>query len=357
MTIGHDGWRLLAAIDHADARPWLREVPAVALLRRGWIQNYWWAGPQLHWREADNIPPAAQCISSPYDAEAPYARTHTTQWVGDTVHLPETCDDALPHLLTNVQSTIGPTADGATTPKIHATLEQRNLLPGTPIVDTGFLDAELLVESPEHYGVDLLGPTRLDDHWQARAGHGYEAQHVQVDWGQQHATCPAGKPSISWTPALDNRGNAVIKGKFSRRDCRRCDHVAQCVRAKKRYPRRTLTVRPQPQYQALQAARQREATEAFQAEYACRAGIDKTGDPPCGLSPCHNTSMTFSARSVLAVDASAIASDTIPLRMAASNVCSRPLDLRRHTIERRRDGANLLGGQRSFAEPHDEGAL
>jgi transposase len=97
-----------------------------------------------------------------------------------------------------------------------------------------------------------------------------------VDWGQQHATCPAGKTCISWTPALDNRRNAVIKVKFSSRDGRRCDHVAQCVRSKKRDLRRTLTIRPQRQYQALQAARQREATEAFQAEYARRAGIEGT---------------------------------------------------------------------------------
>jgi len=46
------------------------------------------------------------------------------------------------------------------------------------------------------------------------------------------------------------------------------------VRAKKRDPRRTLTIRPQPPYQALQTARQREATPAFQAEYARRAGIE-----------------------------------------------------------------------------------
>jgi transposase len=97
-----------------------------------------------------------------------------------------------------------------------------------------------------------------------------------IAWDQQHATCPAGKASISWTPAVDNRGNAVIKVKFSSKDCRRCDHVAQCVRSKKRYPRRTLTIRPQPQYQALQAARQREVTDAFQAEYTRRAGIEGT---------------------------------------------------------------------------------
>jgi transposase len=39
LTIGHDGWRLLAAIDHPEAPSWLREVPAVAILRRVWIQN------------------------------------------------------------------------------------------------------------------------------------------------------------------------------------------------------------------------------------------------------------------------------------------------------------------------------
>jgi Transposase DDE domain len=267
---------LLAAVDHPEAQPWLREVPAVAILRRVWIQNYWWDGPQLRWREADNIPPAARFISSPDDPEAHYARKHTTQWVGDKVHITETCEEDLPHLITHVATTPGPTADGAATPQIHAALEQRGLLPGTHMVDTGFLDADLLVDSRHDYGVDLLGPTRLDDHWQAREGAGFAAQQFQIDWDQHQASCPAGQTSISWTPARDNRGNAVIKVTCSSKDCRRCDHVAQCVRSKKRYPRRPLTIRPQPQDQALQTARQREATEAFQAEYARRAGIEGT---------------------------------------------------------------------------------
>jgi transposase len=222
LAIGHDGWRLLAALDHAEAPLWLREVSAVAIMRRVWMQNYWWDGTQLHWREADNIPPAARFISSPYDPAAHYARKHITQWVGYKVHLTETCDDDLPHLITNVETTIGPTADGAATPRIHAALQQRGLLPGTHIVDTSFLDAELLVDSQEHYDVDLLGPTRLDYHWQAREGAGFDAQHFQIDWDRQHATCPAGKTSISWTPAIDNRDNPVIKIKFSTKDCRPC---------------------------------------------------------------------------------------------------------------------------------------
>jgi transposase len=94
------------------------------------------------------------------------------------VHLTETCEDDLPHLITNVDTRMGPASDGAATPKIHAALPQRDLLPATHSVDTGFLDAELLAESWEHYGVDLVGPTRLDDHWQARKGAGFDAQHV-----------------------------------------------------------------------------------------------------------------------------------------------------------------------------------
>jgi transposase len=276
LTIGHDGWQLLAAVDHAEAPPWLREVPVVAILRRVWMQNYLWDGTQLRWREADHIPPAAQFISSPYDADAHYARKHTTQWVGYKVHITETCEDDLPHLITHIETTPGPTADGGATPKIHAALQQRDLLPSTHIVDTGFLDAELLVKSRDDYGVDLLGPTRLDYHWQAREGAGFDAQHFQIDWDQQHAICPAGQTSTGWMPTIDNRGNPVIQVKFATKDCRRCEHLAHCIRSTKRYPRRTLTIRPQPQYQALRAARQREATDAFRAEYARRAGIEGT---------------------------------------------------------------------------------
>lgn len=178
--------------------------------------------------------------------------------------------------ITHVETTLAPAADGEATPKIHAALQQRHLLPGTHIVDTGFLDAELLVDSQAQYGVNLLGPTRPDPHWQARAGAGCDAQQFAIDGEQHHATCPEGRTSISWTPAVDNRNHDVIKIKFSAKDCRTCCQLTQCVRSQKRAPRRTLTIRPQPQYEALQAARQREATPGFYQVYARRAGIEGT---------------------------------------------------------------------------------
>jgi transposase len=75
---------------------------------------------------------------------------------------------------------------------------------------------------------------------------------------------------------MDNRDHPVIKIKFSTQACRHCAKSAQCVRSKKRYPQRTLTIRSEPHDQALQATRQREATDRFQAEYARRAGIAGT---------------------------------------------------------------------------------
>jgi transposase len=172
----------------------------------------------------------------------------------------------LTHLITPIATTPGPTADGATTPQIHAALQQRGLLPGTPLVDTGVLDADLFVQSRDDDGVDLLGPTRLDSHGQAQAGAGCDAQHCQSVGDRPHAPCPAGQTRISWTPALANRQHAVMKVKCSTQECRGCDPVTPWSRSPKPSARRTLTSRPQPHYQALQAARQREATAAFRAE-------------------------------------------------------------------------------------------
>ncbi len=285
-TIGADGVALLAAIYSADAPVWLREVPAVDLLRRVWVQNYYQSEGSTRWRSDDDIPPSSLFLSSPYDQDAHYAKKRTTQWVGYKVHLTETCDDDVPHLITHVGTTPGPTADGEVTPEVHRALSDKDLLPRTHIVDTGYLDAKLIVDSGEEYGVDLLGPVRGDYHWQAREDKGFDAQHFQIDWEKGAATCPEGHTSISWTPAVDKRTNDVIKVKFSTKDCRPCPSRELCVHSQKKYVRRTITIRPRGQYEALQARREREDTPEYAREYARRAGIEGTisrGIRSCGL--------------------------------------------------------------------------
>jgi transposase len=271
--IGADGQALLTAIDADDTPAWLCNVPAVQTLRQVWIQNYTWARHgTLRWRTSDEIPPARQFIGSPYDLDARYSQKRTTSWVGYNVHLSESCDADLPHLITNVETTLATTAADAVTPTIHAALEQRDLLPTVHLVDTGCIDAELLVESERQYEVDLLGPARGDYHRQAREGQGFAAQNFTIDWEAQQATCPAGRTSLSWTPAVDKRTNQVIKIKFSMRDCQPCIHRRHCTDAK----RRTITVRPKEQDLALRANRVRQVTAEFRAAYAKRAGVEGT---------------------------------------------------------------------------------
>jgi transposase len=273
-VIGADGQHVLTAV-YAPASPmWLRELPAVQILRQVWVQNYTWTHGRLNWRDSDNLPPAELFISSPYDVEAHDAKKRSTSWVGYKVHLTETCDDDGPQLITNVETTAACTADGAVTGCIHERLKEHDLLPAIHLVDTGFLDAALLVTSQQEYGVDVCGPTRGDDHQQAQAGAGFDAQQFRIDWQAQQAICPAGCRSISWTPAVDKRLNDVIKIKFSKRDCGACAYQIHCTDSGP--PRRTLTIRPQDQYQARQAARARQETPGFKAAYARRAGIEGT---------------------------------------------------------------------------------
>jgi transposase len=70
QSVGQDGSLRLGALFAPDAPAWLREVPAVDILRRVWVQNYQWTLGKLSWRSADDIPPAALSISAPYDVDA-----------------------------------------------------------------------------------------------------------------------------------------------------------------------------------------------------------------------------------------------------------------------------------------------
>lgn len=120
----------------------------------------------------------------------------------------------------------------------------------------------------------MLCPTRPDTSWQARQEGGFTVQDFKIDWVSQQAICPAGKRSQFWMPAIDIHEREVIQVKFAKRDCRACAMRAQCTRSSP--PRRTITILPEAQHKALQAARERERTEAFKKQYAQQAGVEGT---------------------------------------------------------------------------------
>ena len=285
--IGRDGAGLLEAIYSADAPAWLREVPAVEMVRRVWVQNYLQTEDGVRFRTAeDGLPPAGQFISSPHDPEAHLGKKGSTCWVGYKVTLTETCEDDAPNLITHVETTPAPTADGDVTPMVHQDLQAKGLLPAVHLVDTGFLDAELLVESRRQYGVELLGPTRKDQRWQARTGAGFGIEHFEVDFERRKALCPEGHASIEWVPRVDSRGNDSVYIRFSAADCGPCPSRAKCTASQAKQPRRSIAVRPAPQYEALRQRREYEASEEYAQEYARRAGVEGTisqGTRRCGL--------------------------------------------------------------------------
>jgi len=286
--VGRDGHRLLATVTGCDAPAWLREIPAVELLRRVWVQTFCLtpadavpepgsgapgtAEPLVRWRtEADGFPSSLLLIASPYDPDVHYAKKRTTAWIGYKVHLTETCDDDGPHLITHVETTPAPVVDRDALADVHGALEARGLLPETHLVDAGYVDADQLVASCRDHGVTLLGPTPKDHQWQARSGEGFTVQDFALDWEREVATCPAGHTSCSWTPQL-NQGRTVVKIRFSTTDCKACALKPRCTRS----ARRLLTPRRREEHEALEAARAREAEEGFAIAYRRRAGIEGT---------------------------------------------------------------------------------
>lgn len=180
----------------------LWQLSAIDILRRIWLQQFRMVDGQLSWRveNQDELPPSAQLISSPYDIEARFSRKRTTTWVGYKVHLSETCQ---PHLITQVATTVSTEGDSTTLPQIQQALADQSLLPSQQLVDTAYVSAELLVQSQALHQVELVGPARKDQKWQALAGEGYAAADFHVDWDAQQAICPQGYPSQSWLETLE----------------------------------------------------------------------------------------------------------------------------------------------------------
>ncbi len=183
--IGRDGHALLAALTAPDAPAWLREVPAVTLLRQVWVQTFCLIPTEASagggasapgsdslrvcWRtSAEGFPPALLRIASPYDPDMHFAQKRATTWIGYKVHVTETCDAERPHLVTHVETTPAPIVDRDTLQQVHGSLAAKDLLPGSHLVDAGYVDSEHLVASVRDHGVTLIGPAPKDQQWQAR---------------------------------------------------------------------------------------------------------------------------------------------------------------------------------------------
>jgi transposase len=276
--IGADGFQLLAWVQTADASLGLGDLPALKALRRIWLQHYDRCTvpglETLRWRTSDEQPPAAVRVASPYDLEARYSRKRQTHWVGYNVHLTETCDPGQPDLITQIITTAATTPDGVMGPAVVHDLAARDLLPGTHWLDSGYVDADFLVTAQTQYQVDVVGPAFGSYSRQHQTGQGYDLQAFVLDWEAQQARCPQGHTSVHWRPGRDVSGDPVVRIRFDGPICRACPARPACTTAKG--APRQFTVRLQTHHEAIQAARQRQETPAFKAQYALRAGVESS---------------------------------------------------------------------------------
>lgn len=273
LTVGNNGAQLLSWLYALDTPAAVRTHPAVSILRQVWLQQYDVQEGQLCFRDADNLPPAERLIRSPYDPQARFGCKRQTEWTGYKVHLTETCDEDQPHLITHVATTPATTSDGQMTDAIHSALEKKALLPAEHFLDSGYVDAQNLVNSREEHGIELVGPVRCDTSWQARAQEGFDVSCFAIDWEGQKVACPQGKLSRMWSESHDSFNNPVIHVQFAKTDCQACGCREKCTRGR---GSRTLHLRPQAQHDALQRARRQQTTTEFQQRYKARAGIEGT---------------------------------------------------------------------------------
>jgi hypothetical protein len=308
IAYARDGYALLEAVYGESSPAWLRELPAVDVLRRVLLQNYTRViqadGREVIKRrekepEGDGIPPGHTRIASPCDLDARWGVKRDTFWLGYKLHVTETCDDepecgcpgagdgricrrghdtrcaspAFPDLITHVATTKATVPGSQMTDVIVDDLAERNLAPARQYLDPGYLSAEAVLHAARCHGIALTGPMLAGTSAQARAG-GYTQQAFTIDWDRKQATCPEGAVSSKWKPMRTRDGKDAISVRFAAATCRGCPARDKCTTAAR--TGRQLYLRPREIHQALAGARAAEDGISFQAGYARRAGVEGT---------------------------------------------------------------------------------
>jgi len=277
--IGRDGIDLLTRV-YAE-KPELGQLPQVEILRRVWVLQYYTdEDDQTRWRRKGNTSPGERILTSPYDTDARLSKKRGSQWTGYKVHLTETCDEDAPHLVTHVETTLATTADSVVVEPIHAELKRKACLPDHHLVDNGYGSGTAFVQSGEDYGVDLFGPARPDVSWQASTEGAYDLSYFKIDFNARTVTCPQGHTTKHWYERTGSRGKPAISAQFPTTVCRACPVRERCTTAK---AGRQIGFIPEPEFSALQAARQREQTDEFKEAYKKRAGVEGTISQAVGV--------------------------------------------------------------------------
>jgi transposase len=293
QVYGDDALVLLRAVREPDAPVWLREMEAVELLRRIFVQTYRVSCDNrgrevIRKREADSdgVPPGQLRLASPYDPDARWsAKGDELFWCGYKIHLTESCDDgaagadagadagpASPNLITDVATTVSTAPDVTATAGIQQRLTEHRVKPGEHYLDSGYPSAGLVAAAARE-GITMVTPMLADHSAQARAAEGFDKAAFRVDWNARQVTCPEGRTSSGWYPVQQHGRDAIVVA-FTARTCRACPSQPRCTTAAD--GRRLLALRPRELHETTTANRAAQKSDTWQAKYALRAGVEGT---------------------------------------------------------------------------------
>lgn len=271
-AVGTDGYRLLDAVHATDAPVWLREVPALGVLRQVWLQQYYrdHEGPRMRGKGAP--PPWAAAITRPYESDARYGVKRGTGWSGYKGHFTETCEADRPHVIVHVATTPATTSDVETVTTRHADLAEADLLPDRELVDAGYMSVDHVLAARALHGVELVGPLPPDSAWQARAPEAFDLTRFSIDWEHRQVVCPNGAVSRNWKDTSNADGLPIVQATFKLPDCGPCPDRPRCTRSAT--GARGLTFRARPQLEAQRLIRAEQGSDAWREQYATRAGVE-----------------------------------------------------------------------------------
>ena len=267
IAYARDGYALLEAVYDPSSPAWLRELPAVDVLRRVLVQNYARTitgnGREVIKRrekepEGDGLPPGHARIASPYDTDARWGVKRDTFWLGYKLHVTETCDDeprcgcpaagdggtgrrghdkdcaapAFPNLITHVATTEATVPDNQMTASSTTSWRERpwprdgtTSIPGTSAPRSGRRAGHLGHRADRPAASRYLRP--------GPRGPGLRPRRLHRRLRQPHRHLPA-RQNIGVLDAVRSARQRRDRGHFSAASCGPCPARARCTTGKRR---------------------------------------------------------------------------------------------------------------------------
>ncbi len=196
---------------------------------------------------------------------------------------------------------------------VHESLEERDPLPEEHLVEKGYTDSPVLIDSPHADSVTIVGPVADDPSGQARAGVGFAKGSFAIDGERQVVTCPAGPQNLSWLPTTYPKNGVVFEARLAHKDGTPCPFRPRCTRSKTEP--RLMGLPPREPHEALPAARRGGGRRPRSSGLRMPRGPVSRACLPqairrCGLRRCRSLGQ---AKASLPQDLTAVAIDLVRL--------------------------------------------